>query len=349
MLLTAALLGEGWGEALQQLADATEAGGASLVRLQAGRPLAHLSSTDWSEAEAEIIAGRAPRSPFTFYPDQAYGDGFRVDHDVWRDEDMRRDPYFQEFLRPRGVFFHAKIRIWCEPDERISLTLKRRIRFGPYELADVAKLDTVIPELHAVFRVAQRLLDAETSGMLRALHRRGDPLFELDTSGRVLRMHGGDVEHCGLLVRKQRLVAADHLEQSQLERAVSIASGAPRRPALVPFTDARGERRFLQLVPVTGAARDVFVATAAIALVITPSRRPAVANLFAEEIREALSLTAREAEIAALLAEGLSLAEIAERLRLGTGTARNHLKSIFEKSGTGRQGELIALLSKLKP
>jgi DNA-binding CsgD family transcriptional regulator len=185
--------------------------------------------------------------------------------------------------------------------------------------------------------------------MVRALYRRGDPLFELDTSGRVLRMHGEDVEHCGLLVRKQRLTLADHLEQSQLERAVSMASGAPRRPALVPFTDTRGERRFLQLVPVTGAARDVFVATAAIALVITPSQRSAVANLFAEEIREALGLTAREAEIAALLTDGLSLAEIAARLGLGTGTARNHLKSIFEKSGTGRQGELIALLSKLKP
>ncbi|MCL1895948.1 MAG: response regulator transcription factor [Clostridiales bacterium] len=44
-------------------------------------------------------------------------------------------------------------------------------------------------------------------------------------------------------------------------------------------------------------------------------------------------LTARELEIVALIAEGLSNAQIAERLFLADGTVRNHVSTILEKAG----------------
>ncbi len=49
-----------------------------------------------------------------------------------------------------------------------------------------------------------------------------------------------------------------------------------------------------------------------------------------------------------LLVAGLDLPTISERLRLGMGTLRNHRKSIFPKTATRRQGELIALLCALR-
>ena len=75
-LLAAALLGEGWADALQHLAEAAEAGGASLVHIQTGRSLAHLSSTEWADSEAEIMAGQVPPSPLWLYPDHVYGAAF---------------------------------------------------------------------------------------------------------------------------------------------------------------------------------------------------------------------------------------------------------------------------------
>lgn len=347
-LLAAALLGEGWQDALQRLADATEAGGATLIHLLGDRPLAQLSSTGWAECEAEMMAGRAPPSPLRFFPDHVYGHGFSVDHDAWTDDELRRDPYYQEFLRPRGVFFHAKVRFWSEPGERISLTLKRWVGLGPYEPADISVLDSTVPELRAAFRIARRVLDAEASGMVRVLHQRGDPVFELDGLGRVLRVHGDDAEHSGLLVRNRRLVAVERRAQLPLERAVAAALTPAQRPTLAAITDQQGERRFLQIVPVSGAARDVFLATAAIAVIIEPSPQLATVDLLPNGIRDALGLTAREVQIAALLAEGLSLTQVAERLRLRLGTARNHLKRIFDKTGATRQGEIIALFCKLR-
>lgn len=346
-LLTAALLGENWAYALEQLAAAADAGGASLVVVQHDRPLAQVSSTDWAEAEAEHLAGRSPPSPLEFYPDHAFGNGFVVDHDVWTDDRICRDPYYQEFLRPRRVFFHAKTRLFAGAYGRVTLTLKRWLELGPYEPHDISVLDSLLPQFQVAFRCARRVLDAEASGVVHAVHQRGAPVFELDSWGRVLRVHANTDEGVGVVVHRGRLVTTDRLAHQRLEHAIAMAVTPEQRPALAAITDEAGNRRFLQLVPVAGRSRDVFLATAAVAVLIDPSRSGG-GGVLPKSIQEMLGLTGREAQIAALLAEGLSLAEIAERLRLQIGTARNHLKRIFEKSGTRRQGELIALIDKLK-
>jgi DNA-binding CsgD family transcriptional regulator len=345
-LLAAATLGDCWEDGLQQLADAADAGGASIVHAHTGRIEAHLSSTCWAEAEAAMIAGRAPPSRLQLYPEHAYRGGFCVDHDVWTEDEMRCDPYFQEFLRPRGVFYHAKLRLWSDPNQRVTLTLKRRIALGPYEPSDIAILDTIAPRLQAAFGIARRILDAETSGMVSVLHHRGNQLFELDSRGRVLRMHGNDAGDLGIVVRDSRLFARERQAQRSLDRAITMAACEPHRPTLVSVASRRGRRRFLHVVPVTGRARDVFVATAVLVVIIEPGRTQGAS--FAAAIRQAVGLTEREAQIAMLLVEGLDLPTISERLRLGMGTLRNHLKSLFAKTATRRQGELIALLSKLR-
>lgn len=298
-ILASAMLGQGWQASLQQFADATGAGGASLVRVHAGRHATHLSSTDWSAFETASMAADVPPSQLRYYPEHAYGSGFRADHDVWTDETMRRDPYFQEFLRPRGVFFHAKLRLWSEPDDRVALTLKRRITLGPYEPSDIAVLDSVVPRLLAAFQVARRVLDAEASGMVRVLLERGDPVFELDARGRVLRSHASD--NAGepvVVLRGKRLIAVDRRAQTAVDRAIAAATGEPRQPAFLGIKNQEGAHRFLRVVPVAGRARDIFLATAAIVVVERDRIR---GGLDPDVIRQALTLTEREAQVAALL------------------------------------------------
>ena len=65
-------------------------------------------------------------------------------------------------------------------------------------------------------------------------------------------------------------------------------------------------------------------------------------------LRDAFSLTDREADVALMLGNGLSPAEIAAALHIQLETARDHLKSIFEKTETNRQAELAALLGRLR-
>jgi DNA-binding CsgD family transcriptional regulator len=59
------------------------------------------------------------------------------------------------------------------------------------------------------------------------------------------------------------------------------------------------------------------------------------------------SLTPAECRLAQRLSRGQSLQEISHGLKIGVGTVRIQLKSVFWKTGTRRQGELVALLSQL--
>lgn len=61
-------------------------------------------------------------------------------------------------------------------------------------------------------------------------------------------------------------------------------------------------------------------------------------------IREFFGLTPTEAEIAARLADGDNISEIAGALDIRPGTVRVHLRSIYRKTRVSRQGELVRLV-----
>ncbi len=55
-------------------------------------------------------------------------------------------------------------------------------------------------------------------------------------------------------------------------------------------------------------------------------------------------LTPAEARVAARLASGLTLEEMARESKVSITTVRSHLQSVFEKTGTNRQADLVRLL-----
>jgi DNA-binding CsgD family transcriptional regulator len=75
--------------------------------------------------------------------------------------------------------------------------------------------------------------------------------------------------------------------------------------------------------------------------VLLEAARPAE---LAAAIADTHGLTERERAITGLVAHGLSTNEIADRMQLSAYTVQDHLKSIFEKTGTGSRGELVARL-----
>lgn len=75
-----------------------------------------------------------------------------------------------------------------------------------------------------------------------------------------------------------------------------------------------------------------------VALVIEPAKAAEIAPI----IIEAYQLGPREQQVTALVARGLSTAEIAANLSLSTHTVRDYLKQVFEKVGVSTRGELVA-------
>jgi len=75
--------------------------------------------------------------------------------------------------------------------------------------------------------------------------------------------------------------------------------------------------------------------------VLLEAARPAE---LAPLIADAYGLTERERLVTELVARGFSTSEIAARLHLSAYTVQDHLKAIFDKSGTGSRGDLVARL-----
>lgn len=69
---------------------------------------------------------------------------------------------------------------------------------------------------------------------------------------------------------------------------------------------------------------------------------PSGANL--EAVANVLGLTQSEIAFCQRLLLGKSLIEAAEQLGITQGTARTRLKTIFQKTGTSRQSELMLML-----
>ena len=68
-------------------------------------------------------------------------------------------------------------------------------------------------------------------------------------------------------------------------------------------------------------------------------------QLDVEALSLAFGLTPAESRLCQTLANGYSLVESAHHLRISEGTVRQRTKAIFQKTGTHRQGELIARVS----
>ncbi len=65
------------------------------------------------------------------------------------------------------------------------------------------------------------------------------------------------------------------------------------------------------------------------------------------ELQDRYGLTPREAQVALCLSEGLSYAEIAERLGVSYHTICSHVKSILHKTGAGSSRKLVAMVAKV--
>jgi DNA-binding NarL/FixJ family response regulator len=77
-----------------------------------------------------------------------------------------------------------------------------------------------------------------------------------------------------------------------------------------------------------------------VAVLLEQARAPELAPLIAD----AYGLTDRERRVTELVAQGLSTTDIGQRLHLSCYTVQDHLKSIFDKTGAGSRGELVARL-----
>jgi DNA-binding CsgD family transcriptional regulator len=272
-----------------------------------------------------------------------------TDHDLLTPEQIKSNPMYNEVLFPFGFHWFAGVGFWAD-SAAWALTLQRTEREGPFEGSEKKLLALLAPRLTETATLATAIGRIALTTITDVLSQVRQPALVLDRQGMVLRTNA--VADAGfdedIRVRNRRLVVRDKKALAKLDQLMDLVRSAPDTTALSasPILVQRTAKPpvVIRVLPVDGPAGSAFLGARAMLVFsnLTPRLAPEPTL-----IAQALDLSPAESRVAALLATGLSIDGVAERLRISRETARNHLKTAFSKTGTHRQSELINLVSQL--
>jgi DNA-binding CsgD family transcriptional regulator len=216
---------------------------------------------------------------------------------------------------------------------------------------DGAELDDLAGSRPAtdVLSSSKRMRDSFALAQLEVLDRINLAASILDREERIvgLNRHCERVLGAGLTRQRDRFVATDRQSNERLRRAVRAVftyQSGPEAEAGRGFIAREPDPPILfRALPLGLAAIDGVACYALLMFSSVQLQSAPDAGLLCQ----AFGLTPAQARLARHLATGASLDAAAARLGVRKETVRNHLKQIFLRTGTCRQGELVALLSTL--
>lgn len=332
-----------WPSLLDEVASACGAEGAGLLRVEKV-----VTSSVWTPGIAELSA-------------RYYGEGWNkadhrqkgiplmqrrgvcVDQDFTTPEEMETLPYYQELLAARGLRWFAGVGFQAG-NRFLCVTIHRTPVQGLFDLHEQKSLALLTPALRRAALLTAATDGARLAGMTEALDFVDRPALILGDGGYALRLNASFAALLDQDIRilGQRLV----LNDQEAARRLDQLSHPQAQPAVAPVIVRRREASPLVLyaVPLSGPTRCAFSGGTLLLLACNPEARTQIAP---DVLKAAFRLTPREAALAVVLAEGISAVEAAERLGIAHETARVHMKSVFDKLGVRRQGELVRLLAAL--
>lgn len=271
--------------------------------------------------------------------------GFMTDLDVMTEAEIAVDPIYQEILYPAGVGWTASTYIPIPSGDLVAIAFDRRIERGAYERAALALLDGFRPHLARAGLLAARLHLEQARSATDTMARLGLPAAAIDAAGRVVTKNDLlDMLDDQIAIKaRDRLhlvnARANALFARSLER-IALDAGQVSSIAL-PATE-ESPPTVLHLLPIRRLAHDIFVRTAA--LVVATPLAPALIPQ-ADLLGGLFDLSPAENRVARALMSGMSLQDCAKTFGVAEDTVRKQLKSVFAKTATSRQTELLQLLA----
>lgn len=224
--------------------------------------------------------------------------------------------------------------------------------FGAEEFDRISRL---VPHLQRAFRLLHRTseLQARAHMGLQVIESLSLPLFIVDPQGRLIHLNGKSErllagKTLGLAVKAGRLQALNVADKDKLARLLMGATGRPALSGGMMLTPSAGPARWHAFVsPLPAASPLVGERQSPLALImlIQTDKPPSRLKIMGEIYK----LSPAELRLAEGLAAGRTIEEHAESAQISINTVKTHLRSLFSKTGTKRQGELIALLSRAPP
>lgn len=275
-------------------------------------------------------------------------------HEVFAPQRIKRERFFREFLQKWDYRYFTGMRMGEGGGLATYLGLNRRAEQGPHDESDMRFLRQLAVHLTRASKLfyKTRSFRDHFAPSLGSLQYLPSSLFILDQWHRVLFANAAAET---LFLNDQGLAVVDgvlEVTSAPMRKKFSdeieklIATGVPSALLLKPPSGERGTGLpcYLLRLPERQDTYQLRGDPAVMVLVprATPNPPEAVALL-----RTLYALSRREADLAIAIANGKTPQDYARDAGLEISTVRSQLKSVFIKTGTHRQTELVRLLSVL--
>ncbi len=261
-------------------------------------------------------------------------------------EERKRDPFYQEFCTRWNI---GSFTAWTFnlSGEKWAYTLMGR-RGSESTAIDTVVYRRFIEAADRAALLAAAKGDLRAQGLAEGLELGGRPTMVLDHGGRVSFATGGAeaLVGQGFTILQGRLHSENHATDFCFRQLVLRAqSSRPGHPRNFLIVRSDGRRPILAM-PVHLRDHSLHgLPGARILLMLTDlneAKKPSAAAL-----RSAFHLSSREAQLAGWLSVGDTPEEAAAKMQISVHTVRQMLKTVFAKTDTNRQAELVGLLGRV--
>jgi DNA-binding CsgD family transcriptional regulator len=276
---------------------------------------------------------------------QAVARGYVTDVDLIDEAEMRGHPYYQELLAPFDLKWFVGTALAIE-GATWGVAVHRSSKNGAFQASEIDLLLSVRGHMQFAAAASGALGRKRVETIQDVLGSGGRGTAVLGQSGKILAANDVAEE----LISSANLSVAGYLKcpdqaiDERLQRLRTRLTDARSSLGPVAVNDAAGRTLSVDLFPMPKDFAGIFSGAFALLtiheLLVTDAGR--------ERSLQDWRLTRREAELAHHLLAGRSVERAAGAMNVSTGTARQYLKSIFKKTDTSRQAELVLKLGAKK-
>lgn len=284
-------------------------------------------------------------------------------HEMFDDDFVARDPFYQEFLIPIGRRYVSGYKLVDNENVCVVFSVLRAVGESPLGSPEIQFLDKLLPHLARAVRMQLQNYTFSTKALVghALVNKLRQPVMLLTTDGSVVLAN----EAANRLLSSTSLVGVVNGRlrlptnyQTRFQNECARMEGLVRGVNELP--DEVSNYRSMAVASKGGRGHANETLYAFFTLLVPPKvhgvfgLRPLVLLLFyhpesappvdSDLLGAVFNLTPAEGRASSLLAEGLSPKEISSRLGIQYDTVRKQLQSIYQKTATNRQAELMKLM-----
>lgn len=292
-----------------------------------------------------LDGGYGPRNTRVIRAAERRYAGFIADIELMTQQEIDSDPIYIEILRPAGIGWTAGTTIQVSTGDMLVFGFERSIDRGAHDRPSLDMLDRFRPHLARAGLLTARLSLQQAQNATDTMERLGLPAVAIGRQGQAVAVNSlfqQTAPHMSIGAFNQVKIADPRAALLLRESTDRVRTGKQGIASIPVPGSADAPPTILHVLPIRRGARDLFQNTLLL-LVATPVGTPHVpkegllAGLF--------DLSPAEDRLARALVDGMTAQDCAAAFSVSIETIRSQVKSIFAKTGTTRQSDLIQLLS----